>query len=61
MLFIIKLFPFAASFFDFSLSDNSSLTASANLDGFSGGIISPVSLCFINSGIPPTSVPITEH
>ena len=59
MLFLTNVYPFAASFSDFSLLDNNSLTACAYLDGFSGGTIIPVSLFFINSGIPPTLVPIT--
>ena len=59
MLFVTNVFPFIASFSAFSLSDNNSLTACASLDGFSGGIIIPVSLFIINSGIPQTSVPIT--
>ena len=42
ILFLTNVFPFAASFFDFSLSDNNSLTACASLDGFSDGIIIPV-------------------
>ncbi len=59
MLFLTNVFPFVASFSALSLSDNNSLTACARLDGLLGGTIIPVSLFFINSGIPPTSVPIT--
>ena len=59
MLFLTNVFPFVASFCAFSLLDNNSLTASAKVDEFSGGIMIPVSLFIINSGIPPTSVPIT--
>ena len=59
ILFFTKVFPFAASFCAFSLSSNNSFTAWANLFGFSGGTKIPVSLLVINSGIPPTFVPIT--
>ena len=59
MLFFMKIFPFVASFSAFTLSDNNSLIACANLVGFSGGTNIPVSPLVINSGIPPTSVPIT--
>ena len=59
ILFFTNVFPLVASFSDFSVSDNNSLTACASLDGFSDGISIPVSLFLINSGIPPTLVPIT--
>ena len=45
MLFLTNVFPFVASFSAFSLSDNNSLTASANFPGFSGGTKIPVSSC----------------